>query len=520
MLFNSAVFIFAFLPVAVLVFYLLRSRTDSQGAYLWLVLASLFFYGWWDPRYLALIMLSTTLNYLLGARIGGLAPDDPTRRRLLVLGVTGNLASIGYFKYTGLFLSTTASLLDRDWTLPEIVLPLGISFFTFQQIAFLVDAYRGETRELNFVRYALFVTFFPQLIAGPIVHHKEMLPQFASTHRRRFSADKLAIGTTIFAIGLFKKVVIADGIAVYASPVFAVADGGGSLQFLEAWGGALAYTFQLYFDFSGYSDMAIGLGRLFGVRLPQNFHSPYRCASIVEFWRCWHMTLSRFLSQYLYIPLGGNRKGRPRRYLNLMITMLLGGLWHGAGWNFVLWGGLHGFYLVVNHGWRHLWSGRGRPPWTAHPLLRVFPWSITFLSVVVAWVFFRATTFEGALVMIRAMFGIGGLELPASYASKLGPLSGPLQSLGVEFAGDPPLFFGGPQVAALGLLLLWVTLLPNTCELMRRYRPAIGFLSTREPWRLGVHWRLAPAWAGLAAALLLVSVTRLTQVSEFLYFQF
>ena len=211
--------------MTLLVFYLLRSRSDSQLAYLWLVVASLFFYGWWDPRYLALIILSTTANYFLGARIGGLAEGDPSRRRLLTLGVVGNLASIGYYKYTGLFLGTAASVLDQDWTIPEIVLPLGISFFTFQQIAFLVDAYRGETRELNFVRYALFVTFFPQLIAGPIVHHKEMLPQFAATTRRRFSADKLAIGTTIFAIGLFKKVVIADSIARYASPVFAVADG-------------------------------------------------------------------------------------------------------------------------------------------------------------------------------------------------------------------------------------------------------------------------------------------------------
>lgn len=292
----------------------------------------------------------------------------------------------------------------------NIILPLAISFFTFQQIAYLVDAYRGEAREYSFLHYSLFVTFFPQLIAGPIVHHKEMLPQFAKNSTYKFHFSNFNIGLTIFIIGLFKKVVLADSIAIYSTPVFASADAGNNITFFEAWGGAIAYSLQLYFDFSGYADMAIGLAKMFGINLPLNFNSPYKSVNIIEFWRRWHMTLSRFLKDYLYISLGGNRKGS--KNLNLLLTMLLGGLWHGASYNFVIWGGLHGIFLIVNHGWQQF-----RHKVLNHDLKKsskagtLFSIGFTFLSVTVAWVFFRAESLQGALLIIEGMAGVNGAIL-------------------------------------------------------------------------------------------------------------
>ena len=327
-----------------------------------------------------------------------------------------NLALIGYFKYAGFFVSTVAALSGAEWRIEAIVLPLAISFFTFQQIAFLVDAYRHESSERNFLSYCLFVTFFPQLIAGPIVHHKQMLPQFARPGTFSFQPHLVSLGLTVFVLGLFKKVVLADSVAVYGTPVFAAADAGNTLTFFEAWGGALAYTFQLYFDFSGYSDMAIGLALIFGIRLPINFESPYKALSITDFWRRWHITLSTFLRDYLYIALGGNRRGPVRRYINLALTMLLGGLWHGAGWTFVVWGGLHGVYLVVNHAWHRVVN----PDWVTSRLYRLAAWSITFLCVVIGWVFFRSESFSGAVAMLQAMAGFNGAALDVRLA---GPLS-------------------------------------------------------------------------------------------------
>ncbi|RMH23826.1 MAG: MBOAT family protein, partial [Planctomycetota bacterium] len=308
MLFNSYIFIFAFLP-ATLILYVIASRVHVRAAIATLVVASLFYYGWWAPRYVFLILFSILFNYALGFL---LASEDRPRRakkRVLALGVAVNLGLLAYFKYAMFIADNLSALLDTPINIGTIVLPLAISFFTFQQIAYLVDAFRGLTREYSFVDYCLFVTFFPQLIAGPIVHHGEMLPQFADRRTARPSADNLTIGLSIFAAGLFKKVVIADGVSVTANKVFDAAAAGGSVTFVDAWAGALAYTMQLYFDFSGYSDMAIGLGRMFGIRLPVNFDSPYKARSIVDFWRRWHITLSRFLRDYLYIPLGGNRRG-------------------------------------------------------------------------------------------------------------------------------------------------------------------------------------------------------------------
>ena len=343
MLFNSNTFLFLFLPVVLAGFFAI-GRFHREAAALWLFAASVAFYGMWNAAYIALLIGSIVFNYTVGVNLSRLVADGrAARARWLIRGgVAGNLLLLGYYKYANFFVDSAAALTGADWQIATIVLPIGISFYTFTQIAFLVDCYRGEVRETNPIHYGLFVTYFPHLIAGPVLHHKEMMPQFAQAKTYRPDWECIAVGTTIFAIGLFKKVVIADGIGPFAAPIFNAAAAGQPLTMLEAWGGALAFSFQLYFDFSAYSDMAIGLSKLFGVRLPLNFDSPYKATSIIDFWRRWHMTLSRFLRDYLYIPLGGSRCGTMRTYINLLATMVIGGLWHGAGWTFVVWGALHG----------------------------------------------------------------------------------------------------------------------------------------------------------------------------------
>ena len=411
MLFNSYVFILGFLPITLAGYALLSRLAPRHAALAFLAAGSFVYYGYWAPRYLILVGCSILGNFVVGRWLVRTAPG---RRRWLALAasVTANLALLGYFKYAGFFTETANLTLGTGLSVPQIVLPIGISFFTFQQIAFLVDTYRGVTGKQRFVDYCLFVMFFPQLIAGPIVHHAEMMPQFLQRGVYRVNRSDLSVGLSIFGIGLAKKVLIADTMATWASPTFAAALAGSQPTFGAAW--VLAYAFQIYFDFSGYSDMALGLGRCFGIVLPLNFDAPYRAASIIDFWRRWHMTLSRFLRDYLYIPLGGGRRGRKRRYVNLMATMLLGGLWHGAGWNFVLWGGLHGFYLVMNHGWQAVREQLGwRAP--ANLLLRQALHAgsvlVTFLAVCLAWVLFRAESLGAAGRLYAAMCGLHGLDL-------------------------------------------------------------------------------------------------------------
>ncbi|MCK4501442.1 MAG: MBOAT family protein, partial [Desulfuromonadales bacterium] len=299
MLFNSYIFISLFLPITLVVYYLIGGQGKHRVAISWLVGASLFFYGWWNPAYLGLIITSMLFNYAVGISLGKNDTSHRSTRLILALGVAANLALLGYFKYANFFVNTLNNITETTYHLETIILPLAISFFTFQQIAYLIDAWKGETREYSFLHYSLFVTFFPQLIAGPIVHHKEMLPQFAKDITYKFKHENISIGLTIFLLGLFKKVIIADSAAKYSTPIFDAAEDGMTLSFIEAWIGALSYTFQLYFDFSGYSDMAIGLARMFGIRLPLNFNSPYKANNIIDFWRHWHMTLSRFLRDYL-----------------------------------------------------------------------------------------------------------------------------------------------------------------------------------------------------------------------------
>lgn len=528
MLFNSYEFIFLFLPICLLVFFG-AVKLGREIAIAWLVLASLFFYGWWNPIYLVLIILSMLINFSFGEALSQSVKrnQEPRKKIYLIMGVSFNLALLAYFKYAGFFVENINVITENDFDIGSIALPLAISFFTFQQIAYLIDASKGITQEYRFMHYALFVTFFPQLIAGPIVHHKEMLPQFMQRDSLRPKLENFVIGTTIFFIGLFKKAVLADGIALYATPVFNAAGAGEELMFFEAWGGALAYTMQLYFDFSGYSDMAIGAARLFGIRLPLNFHSPYKAVNIVEFWRRWHMTLSRFLRDYLYISLGGNRKGKTRRYINLFVTMLLGGLWHGAGWTFVAWGALHGLYLVINHAWHRICGIIGITATALPKTAKFLAWLLTFLCVVVSWVFFRASDFSSALSILNGMMGLNGIALPNGLLARLGATGVWLQDMGVGVA------LGGGTVLVMTyiwvLVLLFVALiLPNTQQLMSRYSPALSdyrsdpknsifFAANLTTFLL---WKPTLIWSAGIGLITSIGILALTNVSEFLYFQF
>lgn len=492
MIFNSHFFIFIFLPITLIGFYSIGKRGHHLIAISWLVGMSLLFYAWWNPIYLGLLLCSILFNYAIGIALN--SDDQPLSKKIvLIFGITANLVLLGYFKYANFFIDQLNILIKSDFNVEKILLPLAISFFTFQQIAYLVDAYKKETREYKFLHYCLFVTFFPQLIAGPIVHHKEMLPQFSKDHTYRLNFENLSVGLTIFAIGLFKKVIVADGIAKHASIVFANAELGIDLTFFAAWSGALAYTFQIYFDFSGYSDMAIGLARMFGIRLPLNFHSPYKATNIIEFWRRWHITLSRFLRDYLYIPLGGSRKGPMRRYINLMITMVLGGLWHGAGWTFIVWGTLHGVYLTLNHAWHAIRRSLGHDLTRSSFLGRIAGGFITFFAVVVAWVFFRAETFDGAINILYAMFAGNGISPPEKYQP-------------------------GRFVSAA--LLVW--LVPNTQEIMVRFKPAFEtYRGEIKAWGdRWIQWSPSKAYAIVTSVLLYLAISNLVKKSEFIYFNF
>ena len=405
MLFNSYIFIFAFVPLSLLLTGLARKYAGLRAASAVLVAASLFFYAFHDFRLLGLIGGSIIANYALTHFI--INAKGKKRYWLTALGIGLNLLLLGYFKYTNFFFDNFSALTGVQFDIANIALPIGISFYTFQQIAYCADTYSGKIKERDFLSYALFVAFFPQLIAGPIVHHGQVIKQYSSDSFARINWENILIGTSIFGLGLFSKKILADGFAEYATPLFSQADTGSVLSLIDAWKAALSYTFQIYFDFAGYSTMAIGLGRMFGVKLPVNFFSPYKSVNITEFWRRWHITLSTFLKDYLYIPLGGNRKGKARRYVNLAATMVLGGLWHGANWNFVIWGTLHGIYLVINHGWQTLVKRNPIARAVKNmPGFTIIAWLITFTAVVIAWVGFRAVTLQGNISILSSMFGL------------------------------------------------------------------------------------------------------------------
>lgn len=499
MLFHSYAFVFGFLPVVAAGFFLL-ARAGREVALAWLAAASLFFYGWWNAALVGLLLASIVANYAAGRALQR-CRGAPAGRPLLALAIGGNLALLAYYKYAGFFAGILQGEAGSGWRVADVALPLGISFFTFTQVIYLVEVARGHVQDARFLHYLLFVSYFPHLIAGPLLHPGRTMPQFRDPATFAPRMDHLCAGMTVFALGLAKKVLLADPLAGVADPVFDAAAQGGAPSLLEAWAGALAYALQLYFDFSGYTDMAIGISLLFNVRLPRNFDSPYQASSIIEFWRRWHMTLSTFLRDYVYIPLGGNRRGPLRRHANLLATMLLGGLWHGANWTFVLWGGVHGALLVLNHAWRALRV----PPLPGGRPLGV---AATFLAVTMAWVVFRSVDLDTAGRMLAGMAGLNGLSLPAAWQV-------PMTFAGLRFEGAAPL--SGVSMAsatgwvAAGLVIVWT--LPNAQAWVLDARSPAGGSGIRA-------WRPGLAHALVVGTLFAAAVAGFNRPSPFLYFQF
>jgi alginate O-acetyltransferase complex protein AlgI len=497
MLFNSLEFIFVFLPIAFAGYVVIGRLIEAPVARtVWLALASLVFYGYWYVNFLPVICISILANFLFALAIVSFPKHS---RAILVVAVGANLAALGFYKYVNFGIEIFNAVAPQSLQPLSVKLPLGISFFTFTQIAYLVDVTLGRAYERNFIKYVLFVTYFPHLIAGPILHHREMMPQFDKAQLRPLS-DRIATGLTIFVIGLFKKVVIADYMATISDPVF-LAAAKDTVSGVDAWGGALAYALQIYFDFSGYCDMAIGISLFFGIVLPFNFDAPYKAQSIAEFWHRWHITLSRFLRDYLYIPLGGNRYGEARRHVNLVATMLIGGLWHGAGWTFVVWGGLHGLFLIVNHSWTRLMKRLPILARAGHTVpYAVLCLALTQLCVVLAWVYFRADSLATAHRMLGAMFGL------------VSPAAKPQTLSAIDFG-----------VIAAGYLACLV--LPNVNELFRdKYRIGLDTYRLPQAWSLlRLRWGMQIPWAIGTAALLaaaLVGIIIGGDASPFLYFQF
>jgi len=457
MLFNSYIYIFFFLPVSILIYTLLQKKELFKTARLWLIVISLFYYGWMNPVYLILIIASITGNYFFGMLMQNRnSEQQPSRKIIMITGVLFNVILLGYFKYTDFFIANINLFLTPEIKLLKLMLPLGISFFTFIQIGYLVDVYRNETKESSYINYFMFVSFFPQLLSGPIVRHKDLAAQYCSSNKTIPSYDVISKGLFLFALGLFKKIMIADNLAPFADTGFSLS---AQLTFIDSWITCLSYTFQLYFDFSGYTDMAIGSALMFGIRLPINFNSPYKALSIQDFWRRWHITLSSFLRDYIYIPLGGNRTGRFRTYLNLLATFIVAGIWHGAGWTFIFWGFLHGMGLVTHRLWQK----------TGIHISKTFAILITFNFVNVGWVFFRAADFTEALNVLKAMIGLNGILLPDKYHSMLKFLeSGFIQfSPHALIQGDLALIC---QLIALFLIVLFTK---NTGERLSTFKPGL-----------------------------------------------
>ncbi len=542
MLFNSFTFILAFLPVTVAGFFAFGqlSRTWALG---WLIVASIFFYAWWNPLNVAIMAPSILFNFVLARILLRLAEDERKQtvaRLVLLLGLVFNVMFLGYFKYINFVRGAANDIFGAQFTLTSVILPLGISFITFQKIAFLIDVHSGRVQSFRFRDYLLFVLFFPQLIAGPIVHYREMMPQFHKVEGR-FLKEDVAVGLTLFFFGLFKKVVFADSIAALVTPIYQDAAAGGHISFFVAWMAAFGFTLQIYFDFSGYSDMALGLGRLFNIRLPANFNSPLRASNIIEFWQRWHMTLTRFLTAYMYNPLSlwltrrHLAKGRPglggrnttfSAFVYLLVfptllTMLVSGIWHGAGYLFIVWGLLHGVYLAVNHAWRlvgpQLWPNRKSYDRFMRPTGLV----LTLLAVTVSMVFFRSTTMEGATHILRGMIGLDGVALPERLFDHLGAAGVWLQSVGVTALTSGNFM----KLAMWTAGLLFVALaFPNTLEILAPYDPALGVKvqpsgSGTAPIKVP-EWAPSVVWATAVAVIVVLGVVNLTGPSEFLYWQF
>lgn len=486
MLFNSYIFIFLFLPAAVAGYYILNRFKRNAAANLFLTGMSLWFYGYFNPWYLFILVGSVLVNFMISKGLARLQ-EEKLKKLLLVLGICANTAVIFYFKYYDFFVENINKLFKASFQLRHILLPLGISFFTFQQISYLVDSYRGETKEYAFHEYALFVTFFPQLIAGPIVLHSEMVPQFRNEKNRHFIPQNFSRGMYLFAIGLFKKVIIADTFGRAVTFGFGAIE---TLSSMEALIVSLSYTFQIFFDFSGYCDMAIGIGHMFNIELPQNFNSPYKALSITEFWDRWHMSLTRFLRTYVYIPLGGNRKGKIRTYVNVMIVFLVSGIWHGADWTFVFWGGWHGILNCLNRMFDTMWK----------KLNKVTQWFFTFMTVNVLWIFFRAESISSAVLFLKRMCRLSDFTVRGDFYNcfKLSELETLVQAV-------PVINILGSRVTGF---YLWGFLF---CA----FFAVLNFRNSKE-----IEFKPTVTRSLATVLLMLWSIVSFTGISIFLYFNF
>lgn len=490
MLFNSYTFIFFFLPITLAVYFILNGKRLVVAAKVWLTFASLFFYAYWDIRYLPLLLGSICFNYATGSVLGRSKLGGKEKQILLIFGIFCNILLLGYYKYANFFIANLNHFLIHGIDPLNLILPLGISFFTFTQIAFLADSYKGKASEYDFINYMLFVTFFPHLIAGPIIHHSEMMPQFYALKNKVFNWKNLMVGLSLFSVGLFKKVAIADTFSAAASKGFDVVN---SLNLFAAWVTSLSFTMQLYFDFSGYTDMALGIALMFNIVLPRNFNSPYKALNIQDFWKRWHMTLSRFLKDYVYLPLGGNRKGNLLTYINLLTVFFIGGIWHGAGWTFIFWGCLNGAAIVIYK----LWAKSGLK------MNKVLAWVITFNFTNICWVFFRAKSFTDAAKVLKGMVGLSGVVLPSILSDKLSAL----KQYGIEFGRmfnslDSAVGIGtGERVCLLVACIIGSLILTNSDEMARSFEP---------------NW----ATVFLMSAIFFIALSDMTKASEFLYFNF
>ncbi len=480
MLFNSYEFIFLFLPITFFVYYFFIYIQLKKIARICLVFASFFFYGYWKFEYLYLLFLSIAVNYILGIQLAK-NYKKTLKFKFLISGILFNLLLLGYYKYYDFFVNNINLIFGFNFPLLNLVLPLGISFFTFQQIAYLIDSYKGETKEYNFIDYALFVSFFPQLIAGPIVHHREILPQFNTKKNLKINYKNISIGLFIFSIGLFKKVILADNLGQVADFGYQNPQ---KIQLIDAWLVALAFLFQIYFDFSGYSEMAVGLAKLFNIDIIWNFDSPLKTNNIQDLWRKWHISLSRFLKDYVYIPLGGSKVSEIRNYINLIITFTIGGIWHGANWTFFIWGFLTGIGIVIHK----LWTKK-------YELPNVFAYPINFLYFLFGSVFFRANSVSEAIEVFKGMFGLNGIIYP-KFLSFLGA-----QYNYVDFGS---LLFTKLHKDLLSYLVFGMLITffgKNTKQLSESFKPNFYF-------------------GFLTFLLFTVSIMNLFNVSKFLYFNF
>jgi len=494
MLFNSYEFIVGFLPICLLIYFSFSQRLGLERALGLLAFGSLAFYSYWNPAYLPLILSSVAVNFWLGTKLKDPnITDARTRRSYLLAGVVFDLGLLGYFKYANFAVDTWNYLSGSNVELARIALPLAISFFTFQQLGYVLQAYYGLQSQPTLVRYGFVVTFFPHLIAGPIVLHQEFFPQLKSSILK-FNKESFAVGATLFVFGLFKKVVIADNIARFSSPIFDALPQGIQPTTASAWLAVFAYSLQLYFDFSGYSDMAVGLARLFNLKLPANFESPYKAANVGEFWRRWHVTLSRFLRQYLYVPLGGNRGSSLRVSFNLFLTMLLGGMWHGAGWGFIIWGAVNGVFLVLHRLYVMAWRKRhpGERPARASGLKLELGITFTFFLVMMSRVSFRAPDWDSSMIMYRSLLGL----------------------VNVDQVVEPSFSLMRGTILSLGAYLI-CRVMPNTQEMLADYDPLPEPVS--PSW---IRFRLTTPWALVVAVALIIALLNFGEVSEFLYFQF